>query len=553
MDLRKIPIEEAKEIAEEKKLKPGLIKNTDRIIFTDGENDDVMIVSWADFERKLEDRRLAIYEYNGKIKVLGNDDPTYVESLAKNVLSVEPVFDEEGICPNCGTVILFVTEECPECGERPGSSEEIKNFEEEEQKKSEKKGEAVSSNKLKTNIRERLREIRRSFLFILSLHILFFIILAAINTQIALTLFVIYSLLSLFFFLYVSPKFGGILSYNLQDLKFPSFFHVLLPIPIYGYKKEKLLTEFLDHPSHTSPININEAYNLFLFKTSSIDEIDDYQTRENLLENFEEKIKSLIKSEHLRGNLKSLGKTKYVPPSYKLNNLRKQADQLASQEINSLIQSLNFKLEKCERLLHKGKFDEFERELDRVEGELEELEGVKNIVEKFKNLKKKLRKVETSIASKEVIKEVNTYTKIKKCEELIDEKEFEKCENKIRNVAKDIIQIKDNLSPEIEVEFVPQQKIELETWTEIALKITNTGEMHAKNIDIDIEDELKVHGDTHVNQIEGESSKKVELRILASGRGKVPIQVTTEYEGILEGEKYKKTHESDLVVGGESR
>ncbi len=73
MSMEKISVREAKEIAEKKGLKPGLVKGTDGIQFTKGNNDRIETVSWSEFEEKLDERDLAVYESGGWMKIMSED------------------------------------------------------------------------------------------------------------------------------------------------------------------------------------------------------------------------------------------------------------------------------------------------------------------------------------------------------------------------------------------------------------------------------------------------------------------------------------------------
>lgn len=67
--MKEISIEEAKRIAEDKNLHPGLVRGTDVIQFTKGGNPRVSIISWTRFEELLEKRRLRIMESKGWMKI----------------------------------------------------------------------------------------------------------------------------------------------------------------------------------------------------------------------------------------------------------------------------------------------------------------------------------------------------------------------------------------------------------------------------------------------------------------------------------------------------
>jgi len=71
--MEKISVGKAKEIADEKGLKPGLVKGTDGIQFTKGNNDRIETVSWEEFEEKLEERDLAVFESGGWMKIMSDE------------------------------------------------------------------------------------------------------------------------------------------------------------------------------------------------------------------------------------------------------------------------------------------------------------------------------------------------------------------------------------------------------------------------------------------------------------------------------------------------
>lgn len=72
--MEKISVEKARKIAEDKDLKPGLVKGTDGIQFTKGNNNRIETVDWDEFEEKLEERDLAVYESGGWMKIMSDED-----------------------------------------------------------------------------------------------------------------------------------------------------------------------------------------------------------------------------------------------------------------------------------------------------------------------------------------------------------------------------------------------------------------------------------------------------------------------------------------------
>ncbi|MFW6196937.1 MAG: hypothetical protein ACOCZJ_01830 [Thermoplasmatota archaeon] len=73
MSMEKISVSKAREIAEEKGLKPGQVSGTNGIQFTKGNNDRIKVISWDEFEDKLEKRNLAVFESGGWMKIMKED------------------------------------------------------------------------------------------------------------------------------------------------------------------------------------------------------------------------------------------------------------------------------------------------------------------------------------------------------------------------------------------------------------------------------------------------------------------------------------------------
>ncbi|MCD6461930.1 MAG: hypothetical protein J7L61_04220 [Thermoplasmata archaeon] len=68
--MREISLDEAKKIATSKKLKPGKVKGTNGIQFTKGNNERIQEISWDEFGKLLKDKKLAIYESGGWMKIM---------------------------------------------------------------------------------------------------------------------------------------------------------------------------------------------------------------------------------------------------------------------------------------------------------------------------------------------------------------------------------------------------------------------------------------------------------------------------------------------------
>lgn len=74
MAMEKIDVEKAKEIAEEKGLKPGKVITTNGVQFTYGDNENVDVIDWDEFERLLEKRDLAVFNSDGWMKIMADED-----------------------------------------------------------------------------------------------------------------------------------------------------------------------------------------------------------------------------------------------------------------------------------------------------------------------------------------------------------------------------------------------------------------------------------------------------------------------------------------------
>ena len=70
MVMEQISIDKAKSIASRKGLKPGRVKGTNGIQFTKGKNDRLEVIDWAEFEKTLKTRKLAVYESGGWMKIM---------------------------------------------------------------------------------------------------------------------------------------------------------------------------------------------------------------------------------------------------------------------------------------------------------------------------------------------------------------------------------------------------------------------------------------------------------------------------------------------------
>jgi len=68
--MERIDLEKAKTMAKKKGLSPGKVKGTEGIQFTKGKNNRLDVIDWAEFEKILEKRGLAIYESGGWMKIM---------------------------------------------------------------------------------------------------------------------------------------------------------------------------------------------------------------------------------------------------------------------------------------------------------------------------------------------------------------------------------------------------------------------------------------------------------------------------------------------------
>jgi len=68
--MERIDLEKAKIIAQKKGLKPGKVKGTSGIQFTKGKNNRLDVIEWSEFEKILKERKLAIYESGGWMKIM---------------------------------------------------------------------------------------------------------------------------------------------------------------------------------------------------------------------------------------------------------------------------------------------------------------------------------------------------------------------------------------------------------------------------------------------------------------------------------------------------
>lgn len=68
--LRQIDFVTARRIADEKGLRPAKVKGTVTLRFSRADNDRMDFITWDEFERVANSRRLAVYESGGWMKLM---------------------------------------------------------------------------------------------------------------------------------------------------------------------------------------------------------------------------------------------------------------------------------------------------------------------------------------------------------------------------------------------------------------------------------------------------------------------------------------------------
>jgi len=72
--MKKITINEVKEIAEEYDLKPAKVKGSDAVNIRKKENETLEDISWEEFERILNEKNLAVYKSpNDWLKIMKDE------------------------------------------------------------------------------------------------------------------------------------------------------------------------------------------------------------------------------------------------------------------------------------------------------------------------------------------------------------------------------------------------------------------------------------------------------------------------------------------------
>ena len=70
MAMEKISLEKSKTIANIRGLKPGRVKGTSGVQFTKGSNNRLSVIGWDEFESTLKQKKLAVYESGGWMKIM---------------------------------------------------------------------------------------------------------------------------------------------------------------------------------------------------------------------------------------------------------------------------------------------------------------------------------------------------------------------------------------------------------------------------------------------------------------------------------------------------
>lgn len=74
MGMEPIDVSDAREIAEEKGLRPAQIEGTDIVQFTKQGGERFDVLDWPEFEKTLEDRGLQVFESSGWMKIMEEDE-----------------------------------------------------------------------------------------------------------------------------------------------------------------------------------------------------------------------------------------------------------------------------------------------------------------------------------------------------------------------------------------------------------------------------------------------------------------------------------------------
>ncbi|HKZ23952.1 MAG TPA: hypothetical protein VJ224_06070 [Thermoplasmata archaeon] len=70
MVMEPVSVEVAIEKAKKKGLRPGRVRGTSGIQFTKGRNSRIEVISWDEFRTSLADRKLAVFESGGFMKIM---------------------------------------------------------------------------------------------------------------------------------------------------------------------------------------------------------------------------------------------------------------------------------------------------------------------------------------------------------------------------------------------------------------------------------------------------------------------------------------------------
>jgi hypothetical protein len=71
----RIQVEDAKKICDSKGLKPAYVANTDILQFTRADSSkNLKIISWEEFEMKIKEKKLGIFEYKGFMKIMKSEE-----------------------------------------------------------------------------------------------------------------------------------------------------------------------------------------------------------------------------------------------------------------------------------------------------------------------------------------------------------------------------------------------------------------------------------------------------------------------------------------------
>jgi len=160
-----------------------------------------------------------------------------------------------------------------------------------------------------------------------------------------------------------------------------------------------------------------------------------------------------------------------------------------------------------------------------TENKLRLEEERKKLSDNFSALRERIGEARKSVSSK--LLEHISEEKLKEFEETIEKEELADGQKLIADISKEIKDIINSANPKL-IASIPNE-LQANVWIRSTITISNEGDAHACDIELSI-DGLEVRGSPHIDFLEADSTKNIDIALRTDGAGSIPITLSLKFK-----------------------